>query len=141
MADPVITPFASRPFVIGADLGFPTGLGGRASYSPIPQLGIEAHVGSILLFQTYGVDLTYRPLAGAFSVSPMVRVGVSAMQSNLAGVLGGPAWQPLGDAQVGVEWRTAGGFSLSAGVGGVLASPGGKTSVIPAGNLTLGYAF
>lgn len=141
MADPVVSPFSARPVSVSFDLGFPTGAGVRASYSPIPELGLEAHVGSILLFQTYGADVTYRPLARAFSVSPMVRVGVSALQSNVTAALGGPAWQPIGDAQVGVAWRARNGFDLSAGLGVTVAAPNGQATVIPGGNLSLGYAF
>jgi hypothetical protein len=140
MSDPVLTPFRTRAFTIAADVGFPTGLGVRGSYSPIPELGIELHASTILLLQTYGADVTYRPLAGAFSVSPFVRVGVSALQSNME-AFGGPAWQPMGTAQLGVEWRTRGGFSLGGGIGAAVVAPDGHVGVIPSANLSIGYAF
>jgi hypothetical protein len=138
MANPAVTSFRARPFSIGADVGFPTGAGVRAGYSPMPELGIEVHVGTLLLLNVFGADLSYRPLAGAFNVSPFVRLGINAVQSSL---FGGPAWQPMGAVQVGGEWRSNGGFSLSAGFGAALTSPGGRTSVIPGGTVSIGYAF
>ena len=55
--------FALRPFHVAVDAGFPTGIGLRVGASIIPQIGVELHAGTAVLFQDYGADLVYRPLA------------------------------------------------------------------------------
>jgi hypothetical protein len=138
--------FVARPYYIAANLGFPAGAGLRAGASIIPELGVDLHVGSILLLQDYGADLVVRPLARSHNWSPTVRIGMSALQSNLT-ALGGPAWLPMPSATVGVEWRTQGGFVLGGDIGGSLIINSQQqdlpttAKLAPNFNLSIGYAF
>lgn len=140
------TSFVRRPYFVAANLGLPSGAGVRAGASIIPELGVEVHVGTALLFQDYGADLVVRPTARIANVTPTLRVGMAAMQNNLAS-LGGPAWLPTPSAGVGVEWRTNGGFLLGGDVGVSLPISSGPTQaattvkVAPNLNLSIGYAF
>jgi hypothetical protein len=140
------TSFVRRPYYAAFNLGLPSGAGARVGVSIIPELGVEAHAGTALLWQDYGADLVVRPLARLYDVTPTIRLGMAAMQNNLSS-WGGPAWLPVPSAAVGVEWRSRGGLVLGGDVGVsvpvTLATDYNPTTakVAPNVNLSIGYAF
>jgi hypothetical protein len=136
------TSFDTRRFSIGGDLGLRTGLGARIGYAVIPELTLEAHAGTAILWQNYGIDAVYRPLAGRFNLSPTLDVGFAVLQNNL-----GSGITPMPSSHLGVEWQSAGGVRLGARAGaGLLITPG-DVSRQTAFDLTfdamlhVGYAF
>ncbi|MCC6806749.1 MAG: hypothetical protein IT381_04955 [Deltaproteobacteria bacterium] len=141
------TAFATRRFSIAFNLGYPSGAGVRAGVSLLPELGIEARASTLILYQDYGLDLVYRPLASRYNVTPTLRAGMAARQNNLSS-WGGPAWIPVPSTGAGVEWRAQGGFFLGGDLGiAVPITPGdGATlpttaKVTPNVNFYLGGTF
>lgn len=136
------TSFATRRLYVGADLGLSTGLGARLGYSIVPELALEAHVGSAILWQNYGIDAVYRPLGRLFNITPTVDLGLSVLQNNL-----GSGITPLPSTHLGVEWQSAGGVRLGARAGaGLLITPGDASretafDVKFDAMLHVGYAF
>lgn len=137
-----VTPFRSRPLVVAAELGYATGVGLRVGYAPIPELDLSLHGRTTDLRTFLGADVSYRPLAGGSSVTPVLRLGLNAMRDNFAAILGVPPWMPVGEVALGVEWRSEAGLTLGAGVGALASlSPDRTGFVLPSAEFRLGYAF